>query len=182
MSSSSVIPLLRRLGLLALLVALGFAAPGCSGHGCRHIDWCACSNGNECDQSCVDTDGCSFFCDHMVKCGGTCGKGCNFTFHDATNNTADCGDNCTIDCYDSTSCAATCGAKCNYNCFNVDSCSVQAGAGSVITCDTFTTCAVTCLGPCNVSCSSQTAACDVTCPDGAAPMSCVDGSLACGSC
>lgn len=170
--------------LTRLILAIGFVLSastltGCSGHGCRHTDWCACSSGNECYQDCVDGDGCKFFCDHVTECGATCGNNCHFDFHDAKGCSADCGDNCTIACYDSTTCGAFCGANCNYSCYNMDLCSVRAGPNSVVYCNA-KSCFVTCLGPCNVLCGQVD--CNVDCPNGASPMSCTDGSVACGSC
>ena len=59
---------------------------------------------------------------------------------------------------------------------DVDRCGVRAGPGSVITCTSVTTCVVECLGSCQVICN-DTNPCDVTCPGGAAPSSCANGTL-----
>jgi len=162
---------------LLFVVAL---TPGCSGHGCRHTDWCACSNGTECVQSCEDNNGCRFFCDHMAKCGATCGTACNIEFHDAKENVVTCGDACNISCHDGPSCDATCGADCTYTSYNTDTSTLRAGPNSMIACVSVKNCVVECTGSCVVSCTDQVDQCQVTCPNGASPVTCTDGRLACG--
>jgi hypothetical protein len=135
-----------------------------------------------CLQSCDDTDGCRFFCDHMDQCGATCGDRCNFDFHDATAASASCGDECHISCHANTSCAAFCGAECDYTSFDTKRSDVRVGADSRVSCTNVEQCTVECLGACHVYCADQVDQCDVSCPGGGSPTSCPDGSLACGDC
>jgi hypothetical protein len=60
-------------------------------------------------------------------------------------------------------------------------CGVRAGDASVITCRNVTSCEVECLGTCQVTCADANP-CAVTCPMMAAPLSCANGTLACGQC
>lgn len=173
-----------RLTLEFGLVLIAAALTACSDaqHGCRHGDWCACSGGTDCFQSCDTTDGCRFFCDHMTQCGATCGNTCTFDFHDANENSVDCGDGCQIQCHDSSTCGVRCGASCDYTSYNTDLSEVQAGPNSTLRCITVKSCAVECLGACLVFCMDGVDSCDIHCSDGAPPLSCPNGSLACGSC
>jgi len=169
------------IGLFAIFTAL----TGCQSgqESCARGDWCACSNGTDCYQGCAgDGDGCRFFCTNMVRCGAVCGKDCNIESDHATDTSSDCGDACNISCSDSTSCGAFCGANCNYSCWNMQHCGVQVGPGSLVTCSSAKNCVVKCLGACHVFCTDEVDRCEVSCPDGASPISCTDGSVACGSC
>jgi hypothetical protein len=162
------------------LVAAGLAS--CSGNKCGAKDWCACSGGTECFQTCDDVDGCRFFCFEMTKCGASCGARCNFDFHDAKENSIECGDTCNITCRESTSCNAICGAGCTYSSYDTDTSQVRAGADSTVSCTNVKSCVVECLGACRVFCADGVDTCEVTCPGGASPISCPNGSLACGAC
>jgi len=170
----------RPLATLAVVIVAVLA--GCSGNRCLHTDWCACSGGAACFQSCDDTNGCRFFCDHMEQCAATCGSGCSFNFHDAQENSFSCGDECHIICTDSTACGAFCGSGCDYTAGNADRSGVRAGPNSRISCVNVKSCVVECLGQCTVFCMDQVDACDVQCPGGAPPLSCDSGAIACGSC
>jgi hypothetical protein len=171
----------RYLSMLGAAVLLG--AAGCHGGpgSCAAGDLCECRNGTDCYQGCADGDGCDLYCHHMVHCGGVCGHGCLLECHDVIDCSSSCGDDCSIDCHNTTSCGALCGANCQYACQDVDRCGVQAGPGSSVACDHVTSCVVDCLGTCRVACSN-TERCDVACLGGGGPLSCTDGSLACGSC
>jgi hypothetical protein len=171
-----------KLPLAVVLLLVVAALADCSGRKCGRTDWCACSGGTDCFQSCDDTDGCRFFCDHMSECGATCGAGCSFDFHDATAASASCGDSCHVVCHDNVSCGTICGANCEYTSFNTDRSGVRAGPNSMLNCINVKDCAVECLGACRVRCVDQVDHCEVTCPNGASPASCDDGSLACGGC
>jgi hypothetical protein len=167
---------------IGLMVAAAAALASCSGNKCGAKDWCACSGGTECFQSCDDTDGCRFFCFDMTKCGATCGDGCNFDFHHAKQNTITCGDGCNITCHESTTCDSTCGAQCTFSSYDTDLSQVRAGANSNISCSNVKNCVVECLGVCRVYCSDEVDSCEVTCPGGASPISCPNGAVACGEC
>ncbi|MGD0835162.1 MAG: hypothetical protein ABSB49_00790 [Polyangia bacterium] len=167
------------------LFLLAVVVSGCHGQGsCARGDWCDCSGGSECYQGCAgDGNACRMFCHNMDRCGATCGETCNFECYSYTGDcSADCGDQCHISCNDGVSCGASCGANCNYTCWDMKSCGVTAGPGSLLSCNNVDTCVVECLGDCSVYCSEQVGNCKVTCPNGASPVSCPDGKLACGSC
>jgi hypothetical protein len=167
--------------VLAALAWLGVAGCQTAGGSCPAGVTCECQGGNDCYQGCADVDGCDLLCHNMNHCGGVCGNGCTLEGHDVIDFSADCGDNCNILCHNTTSCGAFCGANCQYDCHDVNRCGVRAGPGSLISCANVTTCAVECLGNCQLSCNDANP-CDLTCPAGAAVLSCPNGNLACGSC
>jgi hypothetical protein len=169
-------------GLALVWVAAVLAGCQSGRTSCARGDWCACSNGTDCYQGCVDGDGCRFFCSYMDHCGSVCGNDCNLDCHDATDCSAECGDSCNITCSNSVSCGSFCGANCNYSCWETERCGVRAGAGSTISCSSAKSCVVECLGPCQVFCTDQVDHCEVSCPQGLSPVSCDNGMVACGSC
>jgi len=164
-----------------VLLSLATALSACSGQKCGRNDWCACSGGTECLQGCDDVDGCRFFCSLSDRCTATCGTGCTFDFHDAKENSFSCGDACNIGCHESTACGAICGANCDYTAYNVVHSGARVGPNSMVSCTDVKVCVVECLGSCTVACD-QVDTCEVHCPNNAAPMSCQNGSLACGAC
>lgn len=167
---------------LAGAVALAVMLAGCSKDRCGRGDWCACSNGTECNQDCDDVDGCRIFCDHMVRCGATCGNDCNFEFRDATESSVTCGEGCHFSCHDGDTCAVHAGAKGDHTCYNMKQCVIAVGTSSRVSCANVESCAVACSGECLVFCADDVQSCDVTCDSGVAPTSCASGSLACGPC
>jgi len=179
----------RKVGFaMKSVVVIGFVVvaailAGCSDkQRCGRGDWCACSDGNACNQGCDDVDGCRIFCYNMNRCGATCGTDCSLEFHDAVNSSLSCGDRCHFTCHDGTSCEAHGGASSDFTCFNLDSCAMEVGANSKVSCTSVTSCTIACLGDCHVNCADEVTGCEVTCKDGAAPVSCSDGSRVCGSC
>jgi hypothetical protein len=173
---------------MKLLFTIAFVAiavfSGCSGGDtCARGDWCACQGGNECDQHCDgDGNGCRLFCYDAKRCGSVCGDECNIDCQNATACDAECGNDCTLNCNGNISCDTSCGANCSYTCWETQSCSIKAGPGSMISCTATESCMVECLGDCRVYCVDQVDHCEVKCPQGAAPISCPDGMIACGSC
>jgi hypothetical protein len=167
---------------LVSVAALAAVLAGCSKGRCGRGDWCSCSNGTECYQGCDDVDGCRIFCDHMVRCGATCGNDCNLEFHDATDSSVTCGDGCHFICHNGDTCTIDAGAGGDHTCYAMKQCTIAVGTSSRVSCSTVESCTVACSGDCRVFCADDVQSCSVTCDNGAAPTSCANGSLACGPC
>ncbi len=167
----------------ALFVAIAsLAATDCkTAEGCDPGEACVCSGGSDCFLGCTG-DGCSQDC-HSVgdTCGTVCGNGCSSLCHDVSTCTSSCGSDCNLTCHSVSSCGAICGDNCDYSCESASTCGVQAGSGSTIRCTSVSTCEADCTGTCHVACTNVST-CAVHCLGGGAPISCPDGTLACGPC
>lgn len=167
----------------AIAVAwLSVGLPGCkSDQGCDPNEPCVCTGGTDCYLGCTG-DGCSQDCHNVGdSCGTVCNDHCTSLCHDTNDCTSSCGNDCGITCHNVASCGAICGDDCRYDCESVATCGVHAGPGSTIVCNSVSTCDAECAGSCHVTCTNVSA-CNVDCLGGGAPITCPDGSVACGSC
>jgi hypothetical protein len=156
-------------------------ATGCHDEAnCEPGETCECSDFGECYLGC-DGDRCNQQCHNLNKCGGVCEDDCTFHCHDMDDCSSSCGDDCKIECNQVDVCGVICGESCDWSCHDVSRCGGVVGNGSTVDCDHISSCEVECEGECRVDCHDAST-CEVKCNDGASPINCGNGRLACGSC